>query len=144
MGWIAINLVLPVLAPLLLVFLAGSVCTPLGKLRSRLRVIRVIKDGQLGWLAVAFSTHAIYEITRVDSRPDWAGPILTGCIAVLTASSLLAVFGTLFPVPELWPPYITSRSRFLHYRLLNATLLLVLIAGALESFVHFALEAACK
>jgi len=142
MGWIAINLVLPVLAPLLLVFLAGSVCTPHGKLRSRLRMIRAVKDGQLGWLAVAFSAHSIYELARIDSRPNWAGLLLASGIAVLTASSLLSVFGTLFPVPQLGKQRCTLLARFFHYRLLNATVLLVLASAILESVVPFSLGAA--
>ena len=147
MGWFSINILLPVFAPLALLFIAGKICTPIEPFASRVKVLNAVKDGQLSWVAVVLSANASYELyvnLQSGSPPNWAGPILFFNVLNLMLSCMLAVLGALFPVTE---PTVTFRSLapcLLHYRLLCVSTFTMIIAAVLHCVVHFALGLACK
>jgi len=160
MGWFSINILLPVFAPLALLFIAGKICTPIEPFASRVKVLNAVKDGQLSWVAVVLSANASYELCvnlQSGSPPNWAGPILFFNVLNLmlsfegehrqplsTIQAMLAVLGALFPVTE---PTVTFRSLapcLLHYRLLCVSTFTMIIAAVLHCVVHFALGLACK
>jgi len=147
MGWFSINILLPVFAPLALLFIAGKICTPIEPFASRVKVLNAVKDGQLSWVAVVLSANASYELCvnlQSGSPPNWAGPILFFNVLNLMLSCMLAVLGALFPVTE---PTVTFRSLapcLRHYRLLCVSTFTMIIAAVLHCVVHFALGLACK
>jgi len=147
MGWLAINILLPVFAPLALLFVAGKICTPIEPFSSRMKLLRTVSDGQLGWVAVVFSASASYELfvqMQTNTPPIWAGLTLSTNIFVLVISGLTAVLGALFPVNDPTEKVDSIFAWALHYRTLCISILDISAAGAMFCKVHFALESACK
>ncbi|WP_374583722.1 hypothetical protein, partial [Pseudoduganella sp.] len=141
-----INILLPVLAPILLLFVAGRVCAPAGPYASKLRIIRATKDGQLGWIAVVFCANATYDLYRKAAEGDslyWEGPILAACIVCLIISSLLAIMGATFPVPEAKFKKATWKEWILHYRLLVMSTFFTAFSALLATISHFSVQPAC-
>lgn len=129
MGWFAITILLPCLAPLIasLIFrllpLPGHTRTPW---------LNAFKDGQLCWIAIGLCASAQYELAQRPPSPnDWTG----GSISVLLVlSSLIAAGGAMFPTkhsPKSGLAWIK------HYRCFVVSLLVWVAAGAVYSVVHY-------
>jgi hypothetical protein len=91
MGWLLINICLPVVAPLgmFLVF----PCIPLPRIsRKRLNPIMAVKDGQLSWVAIGFCASGLHEASGLAGNEWLSGALML----VLVCSSLLACGGALF------------------------------------------------
>jgi len=147
MGWFAINILLPVFAPLALLFIAGKICTPIEPFASRISILRTVKDGQLGWVAVVFSANSAYELfAHVQSNipPNWAGPALTLNIVILVISGMAAVLGALFPVEESPEIPKSLKTWMQHYPNLCTSIIAVVVAAFVLYKVHLALELACN
>jgi hypothetical protein len=129
MGWFLSNIVVPILAPLCVSLL--FYCLPLSRAqRKRLSPLRAVKDGQLCWVALAYSAAGIYDLYGRMDAPWLFGTLL----ATLVASSLLASAGTLFQTS------VGARfdeNRLLHFRCLVASLVLTIVAAAGLTFAHF-------
>ena len=146
MGWFAINILLPIFAPLALLFIAGKICTPVEPFASRIRILRTIKDGQLGWVAVVFSANSAYELFahfQSSGPPNWAGPALTLNVVILVISGMSAVLGALFPVDESRKHPVSLKAWLQHYPNLCTSILEVIVAAFILYKVHVALELAC-
>jgi hypothetical protein len=130
MGWFAVTILLPCLAPLIvcLVFrllpLPGSAQIPL---------LNAFKDGQLCWVAIGFCASAQYELAQRQPSPDdWAGGTLS---ALLVLSSLIAAGGAMFPIQN---SAVRGLAWLKHYRCFVASLFVWLAASAIYSVVHYA------
>lgn len=84
MGWFLSNIIVPILAPFCVSMM--FYCLPLSRAqRQRLNPLRTVKDGQLCWVALAFSAAGIYELYGREDAPLLFGFLL----ATLVTSSLL-------------------------------------------------------
>jgi hypothetical protein len=147
MGWFAINILLPVLAPLALLFVAGKICAPIEPFSSRMKLLRTVSDGQLGWAAVVFSASASYELflqIQSNTPPSWAGLTLGTNIFILVISGMTAVLGALFPTKEPAARFNSMFAWTVHYRTFCISIFVITAAGTMFCKVHFALETACK
>ena len=129
MGWLLINICLPVAAPLgmYLVFL----CIPLPRLpRKRLNPLLAVKDGQLCWIAIGFCASGLHEATR-NTDVEWLIGTLT---LILVLSSLLACGGALFQTTV---RDVSGADWLSHYRCFFGSALLTMFAAALFAIAHF-------
>jgi len=129
MGWLLINICLPVAAPLgmYLVFL----CIPLPRQpRKRLNPILAVKDGQLCWAAIGFCASGLHEASQ-SAELDW---LIGTLVFTLILSSLLACGGALFQTKVQKVPF---SAWFEHYRCLVGSLLVTAFAGGLFALAHF-------
>jgi hypothetical protein len=107
-GWALINIVVPVILPP-----AGLVLARLMPLqpaeRARTRIVTTIEDGQLGWLALAWSAAAIYEAWEYMAAKQhvftWVA-ILLACEIVLVLTAMFIAAGGAVTAGE---PNRTSR-----------------------------------
>lgn len=120
LGWFAITILLPCLAPLI-----ASLIFRLLPLPGRVRM-------QLCWIAIGLCASAQYELAQKSpSSDDWTG----GSISVLLVlSSLVAAGGAMFPTkhaPKRGLAWIK------HYRCFVVSLLVWAAASAVYSVVHY-------
>jgi hypothetical protein len=106
MGWLAVTIAIPLVAPIILTAIFSVFPLP-SKFNAKTKLIVPIKDGQLCWVGMSFCTSAIYEIADAH-RPnghtlgEWW---VVGCLIVtLVACSIFAAGGSVFPTP-LHRPY---------------------------------------
>lgn len=129
MGWFFANIIVPIIAPLLGALL--FYCLPIPQRGSRrLSPLRTFKDGQLCWIAMAFSSAGLYELHGRDDAP-WISWLL---VVTLVLSSLLASGGALYQTSITVP---ANQSRLGHFRCLWTSLVLTLTSGACLTVAHF-------
>lgn len=70
LGWILVNIALPVAMPILALMLVSTFLALTKEQKERSRFITTVEDGQLGWLAAGWSAATIYEgFTYMDEHP---------------------------------------------------------------------------
>lgn len=146
MGWFLINIALPIGVPLAFLLAAKLVDLP-EPYASRTKLLNVVQDGQLGWVAIVFAAASAYDLfARMQDNPPapaWAGQVFAISCVFLATSGLLAMLGTLYPVDESLPPVAGFRNWLLRYRLFLGTAFATIITASLLSLVHYALPARC-
>lgn len=146
MGWFLINILLPVCVPLAFLLAARLVDLP-EPYASRTKLLKVVQDGQLGWVAIVFAAASAYDLfARMQNEPPapvWAGQVFTISCVFLATSGLLAMLGTLYPVDESLPPVSGWWPWIVRYRLFLGTAFATMITASLLSLVHYELPARC-
>lgn len=90
-GWVIINIVVPVILPPAGLLLARLM--PLQKAeRERTRIVTTIQDGQLGWLALAWSAATVYEAWEYM---EVKGHVFAW-VAILLGSEIVVVLTAMF------------------------------------------------
>lgn len=143
MGWFFINLVIPATLPLALLVLLKAVDMP-EPYASRAKVLRAVRDGQLGWVAMGSSASCTYDLLGFvfgakAVAPDWTGLVLTLAVSFLAFSGVLCMAGTLFPFDETKRQPRNWREWLLHYKLFSVTALSTVITASLYGLVHYGL-----
>ena len=141
MGWFLITVVLPLVAPVLLIMPFWAL--PLPPANAALaKLISPVKDGQLCWGAIGFCVSALYEMAEpgkgghpIDGA--YAGYVQAGFVILLLAASLIAAGGSIFPT-HLGAP--TGIGWYRYYKALTASLGLTLLAGGAYTMVHFTIN----
>jgi len=129
MFWLFTSIVLPSMAPVACMWLVFVVAR--GDFKDKLHPMRAVKDGQLGWVSLAFCGSAIYELPPdVGSARSTIYLVALGLIGI---STLWAIWGVVQPAE--FPS--TNPEEKLLFRL---TLGLTLISAVLFVAVHFAKE----
>jgi hypothetical protein len=140
MLWFFVTILVPLLAPFLLVPLFWIL--PISShLKADAKLVALAKDGQLCWVAMGFCVSGLYDIAaRVTSHAPYnassAATLFIGLVIVLVISAILAAGGAVFPtllrVPEgvVW---------YRHYLNLIASSIFTILAAADYTVVHFAL-----
>lgn len=132
--------------PLIFLLLAKLVDLPQPS-ASRVKLIRAVQGGQLGWVAMGLAAPCSYEllnylIGRKNGAPAWAGLVFALSGIILAVSGFLLMMGTLYPADESKPKPVTPLAWVRHYWLFVSTLLTTLITAALLSLVHYILPPA--
>lgn len=146
MGWFFITLVLPIALPV--VILALLRCVDLPKPYSeRAHPLRVVRDGQLGWIAMSFAASCSYELWAQVSgnrsaTHDSAGLVLVVSVVLLVVSGVLSMAGTLFPFDESKVQGVGWKAWLVHYKLFAATAFCTALTTVLYTVVHFYLSVA--
>lgn len=137
MDWFLINILLPLVAPILVLAMLKALPMPQAN-KEALHLLAPVKDGQLCWAAIAFSASALYEIgIRASSVSSAHVGYLQGvAVFLLAMASILAAGGATFSTPLVKPgavPWIR------HYSTLIISILLVVWAALVRVIVRFAL-----
>lgn len=137
MGWFLINILLPLVVPVLVVAVLKVLPMPQSN-REALNPLIPVKDGQLCWAAIAFSASALYEIGagRSALSAAYLGYVQSGAIISLAASSIVAAGGATFRT-QLLKPSSVSWPR--HYSTLLVSIFLVVWAALVRVIVQFGL-----
>jgi len=135
MGWIIINVLIPVFAPLiaLLPFYLFVHALP-EKSRKLLRWTTPVKDGQMAWVSVAFNAVAAYDLYNAATPPSWKDGVLLGLIFLCVANVLIAALGGVFPVED---EVVAGESPWAHFPAMTASAVLTLLSAVLLAGVHF-------
>lgn len=146
MAWFLNKILVPMTLPLIFLLLAKLVDLPQPS-ASRVKLIRAVQGGQLGWVAMGLAASCSYElldylIGRKNGAPVWAGLVFALSGIILAVSGFLLMMGTHYPVDDSKLKPITPGAWIRHYRLFVGTLLTTLIAAALLSLVHYILPTA--
>lgn len=142
MGWFIINIMVPIFAPLLVLCLFKPL--PLQREnKENASLMRAVRDGQLGWIAVAFSASCTYDAATYipkngQVRPEWLGWVQGGSIVILVASAFLAALGTVFPMGT--KPENEEQKNFIsRYPLFASTAAMTAAAAIVFTVTHFSL-----
>lgn len=144
MGWILVNIVLPISLPLVYM-LAAKLVDLAPEVRVRTRLLRAVQDGQLGWVTMGFSASCAYDIVHYtnDGKAHglaWLPAALALSLALLTLAGFFAALGTLFPVDVALPPPRSSGAWFRRYRLFVTTAACTLVSASIFATVHVKLS----
>ena len=135
MGWLIINVFLPVFAPLLVLPLFRIFKHALPEKAQRLlHWTTPIKDGQLAWIALAFNGDTGYELFASHESATVVGGGLLGLAGLAIADVLLASLGGVFPVEEK-PP--TGTSPWRHYVPMTVSAVFTALSAIGFVVVHF-------
>lgn len=137
MGWFLINILLPLIAPVLVLAMLKALPMPQSN-RDALDLLTPVKDGQLCWATIAFSASALYEIGAGAGsvNSDYVGYLQGAAVFLLAMASILAAGGATFRTPLPKPatvPWIR------HYSTLTISIFLVVWAALVRVVVQFAL-----
>lgn len=141
MGWIFVNLVIPATLPLWILMLLKLVDMP-EPYAARAKLLRTVRDGQLGWVAMGFSascTYDLYEslIGAKAGTPTWAGTVFAIAIILLMMSGVLSMAGTLFPFDESKVLPQSKKDWVAHYKLFVGTAITTALTASLYAMVHY-------
>ncbi|WP_157006680.1 hypothetical protein [Luteibacter yeojuensis] len=130
------NIVLPLLAPVAMVSIVYAFAD--AKRRAHFSPLLIVKDGQLAWAAVIFTTSALYEheeaVRRMSQAPS--GLTLFLLIGILLSSCLIPLIGLIFPQRKL-SVRLNGRQRFVHYKVFAGSLFVAGVSAICDSGVHF-------
>ena len=134
-GWIIINVLLPIFAPLAVLpfFRLFEHALP-ERARRVLRWTTPLKDGQLAWVALAFNAATAYELFNSEASKTVIGGGLLGLAGVGIANVLIAALGGVFPV-EGEPP--VGKSPWRHYPAIKVSVGLTAASAIAFIAVHF-------
>lgn len=136
MGWFIINVLLPLVAPVLVLAILRALPIPIEN-RLSLNLLIPVKDGQLCWAAIALSSSALYEMGGRSAMPGVIIGYLQGAAVFLIAmSSILVAGGAIFPTSLLRP---TDSSLIRHYSTFAISIFLVFWASIVRVIVQFGL-----
>lgn len=118
LGWLILNVAVPLLAPIALLPLLGARRRYVGKVKSLIR--RSLGDGQLFWTVIAMCAASWYEaavrlgelqgsVEQVSNGRFFAWAVIGWHIGVIVVSSVLVLFGTMEAV-EMEPESLDSQT----------------------------------
>ncbi|WP_374584725.1 hypothetical protein [Pseudoduganella sp.] len=141
MGWFLVNIAVPLLAPVFVLFMLRPLPLPAGA-RSSLKWIAPVKDGQLCWVAIAFCASALYEYGTIASElatpPAALLQISNGLANVcLVMSSIVATGGALYSTPVEKPAHISWPR---HFSCFCTSLFFALASASLYAIIHFGMR----
>ena len=135
MGWIIINVLLPIFAPLAVLPLFRIFKHALPEKAQRLlQWTTPIKDGQLAWIALAFNGGTGYELFASKEGATLVGGGLLGLAGLAIANVVVAGLGGVFPVEEDPPP---GQSPWRHYLPMSVSAASTLLSAIAFIAVHF-------
>lgn len=138
MGWFVVTILVPVLAPMLLLPLYRLLPIP-AKSKANAALVCLLKDGQLCWAALGFCASALFEVADAVGKPYALTPTVAnwtngGLIVILVISALFASAGAVFPTPRTVP---AGRPAVRHFSTMIASVVLTAIAASAYTVVHF-------
>jgi hypothetical protein len=135
-GWMLGNIAAPLLAPLAIV---GIVCGfSNDEHKEKLSPFLTVKDGQLAWVALAFSVSALYErdeMLRIY-RHESSGVALTITVAAMLLACLIPLCGLLFPADKL-SIRLNPSQWLIHYKIFVGSAVAAIGTGVSYMGIHF-------
>jgi hypothetical protein len=143
MGWFIVNILAPLFLPVL--GIVPLKLLPIGTAASgNLKLIMLVKDGQLCWSAVAMGAASLYDSIRVLNVQKDSGPLVyIGLIIFLMLPSMmLAAGGAAFSTP-VWQPAgnLSGKAKLWawcgHYKAFIGSCVLCAITAYAYTILHF-------
>jgi hypothetical protein len=143
MGWVFVTILIPLVAPVLLMAFYGALTLP-RRFKAKTKLVMPIKDGQLSWVGMSLCVSALYEIAarpatvnpQIAYLEPWWGWFNAGLTLLLVACSLFAAGGAVFSTPLRIPE---GTRWYQHYATMVWSGALTGLAAAGYTIVHFAL-----
>jgi hypothetical protein len=138
-GWFFVTIVTPLMSPVigLLLFRLLPIPAP----PSGLKVMMLVKDGQLGWTVIAMGASAIYESWEAEEAhkhvPGWA---FGGLIGLMVCATLVAAGGAAFSTPLLTTAPGGWKAWAKHYGVFVGSAVLTIGTVVLYTVSHFAVS----
>jgi hypothetical protein len=136
-GWLFVNVVAPLCLPILgmiaLKLLPLAPVAPAGSLR----LMTIVKDGQLCWGVIGMSAAAIYEAHSHAQMPAWSDYPFAIIITLLVPASILAAGGSVFTtVLSTAAPTSGISGWIQHYRVFVGSLAMSAAAALCYTLLH--------
>ncbi|NRR33773.1 hypothetical protein HSX11_26690 [Oxalobacteraceae bacterium] len=143
MGWFLVTIVAPLAAPMVFMLLSRLLSLP-ATAAARTKLIILVQDGQLGWVALGFATACTYEVYTYVSKVGekavaWAHIALAIALITIVAAAYMAAVGALFPLDAASSRPRTRREWCRTYAAFLGTAIATAIAIVLYSLVHYKL-----
>ncbi|XLZ70528.1 hypothetical protein ABT364_00775 [Massilia sp. SR12] len=137
MGWFLVNILLPLIAPVLVFAILKVLPMPQAN-RDALSFLIPVKDGQLCWAAIAFAASALYEIGTGRSvlGAVFVGYVQGCAVLLLSMASIVAAGGAIFRTQSRKPATVPWAR---HYSTLLTSIVLVVWAALVRVVVQFGL-----
>ncbi|WP_124263004.1 hypothetical protein [Methylobacterium sp. XJLW] len=147
MGWIAVNILAPLLLPVIGVLLIQMATPKRVKISSagNYKLMMLVKDGQLGWAAAALCTSSYYEFTEnqrllgenfMTMPSQWQAiifPLFLSTLGAMFVAASGAVYGT-----ELLEGKIVSLKSWIeHYSLFVVSIFVTISSALMFIIIHF-------
>ncbi|MBR1066494.1 hypothetical protein [Bradyrhizobium liaoningense] len=146
MEWIAVNILIPIFSPVIVMFAFSLLPPPPG--RSKPDLMELLKDGQLGWVALAISCAATGEYNEKSDyflkqgrAPEGWHLMVWLILLPLVFSTLTAVWGAVFSTTLRRTPTTggpAAPSFFDHYKTFLNSAVWTLAASIVAMVLHFA------
>lgn len=141
MGWFVINILVPFAIPGMFMLLARLVPLP-PAISVRTRLITLVQDGQLGWVALGYATSCAYDgyayVVKAGERAVfWAAPALGVAIALIAASGFMAALGALYPYDNTPARPTSFKAALRQYSSFAGTFVALLFAAFIYTMVHY-------
>lgn len=145
MGWFIVNILVPLGVPAMFMALAKLIPLP-PVIKARTRLMILVQDGQLGWVALGYATSCAYDgtiyLVKVGAQAVfWAAPCLALAILLIVVSGFMAALGALFPYDNTQAPPSSFRIALKQYSTFVGTLVATIFTIVLYVMVHFKLPA---
>jgi len=144
--WFFVNVLLPLVLPILgpLPILATPSIRAVAGITSLSRLILItVKDGQLGWGAVAMGLSTLYELLQhvrlgqdVTLGIIWA---VFAAVVIMIFAAVPAAVGAYFPVAIASPVPVTLAAWVRHYLALSLSMAAAIVNASAFTYVHFQL-----
>lgn len=143
MGWFFVTILIPLVAPVLLMAGYGTLTLP-RRFKAKTKLVMPIKDGQLSWVGMSLCVSALYEIAarpatvnpQIAYLEPWWGWFNAGLTLLLVGCSLFAAGGAVFSTPLRIPE---GTRWYQHYATMVWSGAVTGLAAAGYTIVHFAL-----
>ena len=133
-GWVGINIVAPIVLPMMGLWLVKGTMPITPAQKDKSRIITTVQDGQLGWLAVAWSSAAVYEAVeymhKLNRFVDWIGVLLAVEFVLVLTGMFVAAGGAITA---------SDAPRKDHKYLISSTII-TLASAIVFMYVHAATE----
>lgn len=147
-SWFFVTIVVPIALPF--VGLGALKAVPLPAPQTGqpdpLRMITIVKDGQLGWTVIAMGSASVYELLHgIEKKhlpiPSWAVGTMLGIVMLMLIAMVLAAAGAVFSTPILNKnDHLFSFETIKHYSVLVASAFSTIVSAALYTFIHFYID----
>ncbi len=144
--WFFVNVLLPLVLPSLgpvPILLTPGIRAAAGITNRSSLILTTIKDGQLGWGAVALGLSALYELLEHVSLGQGAGLSIIwavfAAVMIMIFAAMPAAIGTCFPVAIAAPAPGTLGGWVRAYPALSLSVTAAALNAAAFTYVHFAL-----
>jgi hypothetical protein len=133
-SWVVVNIIAPIILPILGLLLMAWFMPLSDEQKQRARIITTVQDGQLGWLAVAWSMAAVYEaidhMQKLHTFLPWVGGLLLGEFFVVLGGMFIAAGGAV----------TATEAPRADQRYLVWSIIVTIVSAVVFTAVHLALE----
>jgi len=137
-GWLVVNVLIPVLLPPALLLLARN--APAAR---RLKLMDTLKDGQLCWFALTLSCATLYDLLENDASPRRVSWCTMAIICIGASGLLSAVFAVVAAIEptQLLDDAVGWRAPAWrqHYKAFSISVIFVAFVSFLSLVIHWGL-----